>query len=108
MYRKYLSEKIFIPKNNKNFIRDYHLFPIFIDRAKRDKLIKFLFANNIPVTVNYRSIQKLKYYKTKYKNISCPISEDYGEKTLSLPFHLSLTEKQIKFISNKVNSFLKI
>lgn len=105
-YKKYLSKKIFIPKNNKNFSRDYHLFPIFVEKKIRDKLIKYLFKNNIPVTVNYRSIQKLKYYKNKYKKINCPISKDYGERTLSLPFHLSLNDKQIKFIANKVNLFL--
>ena len=77
-----------------------------VDSKKRDKLISFLNKNNIQVTVNYRSITELTYYKKKYK-YKCKVSEKWGRQTLSLPFHLKINNKDIDYIYSKLNFFLK-
>ena len=105
LYKKISNIKsINLPKTNFNVTRDYHLFPIGVDDNKRDKLISFLNKSNIQVTVNYRSITDLTYYKKKYK-YKCRISEKWGRQTLSLPFHLKISEKDIDYICAKLNSF---
>ena len=107
LYKKISNIKsITLPISNSNVLRDYHLFPIGVDVKKRDKLISFLNKNHIQVTVNYRSITELTYYKKKYK-FQCSVSEKWGQQTLSLPFHLKINKKDIDYIYSKLNSFFR-
>ncbi len=108
-FAKKLSKinQISIPKNNIKGIRDYHLFPIGVPAKLRDKVISYLNSQKIQVTVNYRSIQELNYYKKKYKKISCRNSLLWGNQTISLPFHQKLNKNDIIYIYKKLNNFFK-
>ena len=78
----------------------------FVDHKKyRNKLIEHLLKKKIFVTVNFRSITELKYYKKKYKRFSCPESEKWGKETISLPFHSKISEKEIKVICLEIKNF---
>ena len=68
--------------------------------------MKELFKKKIPVTVNYKAISQLSFYKKKYKS-DCKISENWGSRTFSLPFHLNLTKKQINYITNTLIDIIK-
>ncbi len=97
---------IFFPKSS--FVnRDFHLFPIGVNEKYRDKLIEYLLKKNIFVTVNYKSITQLNYYKNKYKikKNTFPKSEKWSKQTLSLPFHQKLEKKDINFISKVITGF---
>ena len=106
-YKKQLQKNKFIslPLENKNKDRDYYLFPIGVDKKYRNKLIEHLLKKKIFVTVNFRSITELNYYKKKYKRFSCPNSEIWGKETISLPFHSKLSEKEIKIICLELKKF---
>tara|TARA_Y200000002_G_scaffold383041_1_gene402761 strand:- start:1112 stop:2245 length:1134 start_codon:yes stop_codon:yes gene_type:complete len=106
-YKKELSKipQISFPKDRPNKNRDYYLFPIGVEKKFRDKLIVHLLENKIFVTVNFNSITNLTYYKKKYKNTSCPISEKWGSEQLSLPFHTMLSTKEIKKICLEIKKF---
>ena len=111
IYNKYVSKLkdinvISFPKTLfKN--RDYHLFPIGVHEKYRDKLIEYLLNKNIFVTVNYKSIPELSYYKKKYntKVKEFPMSNKWSKQTLSLPFHQKLKDKEIYFIVNAIKKF---
>lgn len=64
-----------------------HLFPIHVKPAVRDAAIAALNAAGVPVTVNYRSVPTLTYYREKYgygpKDF--PNSWAWGEGEISLP-----------------------
>ena len=57
--------------------------------------------------MNFKSISELNYYKKKYKISNCLISKEWGDKTLSLPFHIKLTEKEIKEVSKQIKIFFE-
>ena len=59
----------------------------------------------IPVTINYKAISELKYYKKKYAIKDCRESIKWGNRTLSLPLHLNLNFKHLNFI---IKNFKKI
>jgi dTDP-4-amino-4,6-dideoxygalactose transaminase len=107
-YKKKIKKipQLNIPLENKSQKRDYHLFPIRI-KSSRDKFMKYLNINNIPTTVNYRSILDLTYYKKKYKKQYCKNSLIWGNESLSLPFHLKLKVKEIDYIIKKIEIFFK-
>ena len=48
------------PKENKNKLRDYYLFPIGVAKKYRNNLIEYLLERKIFVTVNFKSITELK------------------------------------------------
>ena len=99
--------QIKFPKNYINKERDYYLFPIGVDRKYRNQLIEYLLDKKIFVTVNFRSITDLDYFKKKYKNKKCIISKKWGEEQISLPFHIKITQKEIKTISQEIKNFFK-
>ena len=59
--------EIKFPLNNKNKDRDYYLMPIGVNKKFRIKLIEHFLIKRIFVTVNFRSIKELKYYKKNTK-----------------------------------------
>ena len=109
-YKKRLSsiEEILFPKNLSNKNRDYYLFPIGVKKGLRNKLIEFLTKKKIFVTVNFKSITKLSYYKNKYKNKKCSKSEIWGEQCLSLPFHAKMKKSEIEQIYKQLINFFKL
>lgn len=106
-YLKKISQisQISTPRKNIEGRRDYHLFPIGVSEKLRDKLIKYLNENKIQVTVNFRSILELNYYKKKYKKYKCLNSLLWGKQTLSLPFHLNLKKNEIIYVLNTLKAF---
>ena len=108
-FKKRLNDidKIQFPSSYKNKNRDYYLFPIGVSRKYRNKLIEHLLEKKIFVTVNFRSITSLKYYKKKYKNSKCIISEKWGEEEISLPFHVKIKQKEINTICQEIKKFFK-
>ncbi len=108
-YKKKLSEipQVSFPKDKPNKNRDYYLFPIGVNKKLRNKLIEHLLKNKIFVTVNFNSITNLNYYKKKYKNASCPMSEKWGNEELSLPFHTKLSDNEIKKVCKEIKKFFK-
>ena len=91
----------------RNKDRDYYLFPIGVNKNIRNKLIEYLTSKKIFVTVNFKSITNLSFYKKKYRVKNCLNSIKWGEQTLSLPFHAKLKEKEINKIYKEINFFLK-
>ena len=106
-YKKHLNEiqEISFPLDNQNNDRDYYLFPIGVNKKYRNKLIEHLLSKKIFVTVNFRSITDLSYYKKKYKNKNCPISEKWGKKQISLPFHSKIKDNEIKTVCHEIKEF---
>ena len=95
------------PKTKKNKNRDFYLFPIGVDTKYRNKLIENLLKEKIFVTVNFRSITELSYYKKKYKIKSCPNSEKWGKEQISLPFHTKMTKKDMRTIYLSIKKFFE-
>lgn len=86
----------------------YHLFTILVDRTKRDTILKGLGDTGIGVAVNYRAIHLLRYFRDMFgfKKGDLPNAEDVGDKTVSLPFYIGLTEGEIAFIANTLKRLL--
>ena len=107
IYEKKLRKlnSIELIKKSKNYISSNHLFLIHIKnftQKKKEKLIKFMFKNNIILQYHYIPIYKFKVYSGKNirKN-----SETYFNNTVSLPIYYSLSVKEQNYIIKKIKSF---
>lgn len=101
IYAKDLKKKILSRSSN---IR----FPIFV--GDRDKLIEYLKKYGIYVSdIWYDApVSPRRYLKlTDYDKGECPKSEKVSEKIVNLPTHINVTAKDAKFISKKVNQWIR-
>ena len=73
----------------------------------RNKLIEYLLEKKIFVTVNFKSITELNYYKKKYKNVDCINSKKWGNQQISLPFHSKLKDKEISEITDAIKKYFR-
>lgn len=101
IYAKDLKKKI-VPRSSN--IR----FPIFVDG--RDKLIGYLKRYGIYVSdIWYDApVSPRRYLKlADYDKGGCPKSEKVSEKIVNLPTHINVTAEDARFISEKINLWIK-
>ena len=81
-----------------------HLFPIYVDPAVRDDAIVALNGSGVSVTVNYRAVPALTYYREKYRLSpeSFPVSCAWGEGTISLPLYPRLSREEQEYVIQAV------
>lgn len=85
-----------------------HLFPIGVAADKRDAMIVKLNADGIGCTVNYRSVPTLTFYRERYGFAPgfAPVSEAWGDATISLPLYPTLSEEAQGQVIEAVNRTL--
>ncbi len=83
-----------------------HLFAIHVTPRIRDEAIAILNASGIGVTVNFRSVPTMTYYRQKYRFTaeSFPVSYEWGEGTITLPFFPSLTQDDQNYVIEVVRT----
>lgn len=109
-YNKYLNPlSIKTPTVTINSNSSFHLYVIMLENKKlRDGLFKFLKKKKIQCNFHYIPLYKHPFYKMKKSNfLKFYNSEIYYEKALSLPMHPGISTKQVKMISNAIESYLK-
>ena len=79
----------------------WHLYVIEADN--RDKLRKHLTGKGIGTQVHYRPVHLQPYWKGKVG--TCPKSERFARRCLSLPLWVGLTRKQQEYIIESVKQF---
>ncbi|MBW1994243.1 MAG: DegT/DnrJ/EryC1/StrS aminotransferase family protein [Deltaproteobacteria bacterium] len=108
LYDKELSkiESIQIPQSKGISAR--HLYTIWVDPEKRDRLLHGLHAKGIGVAVNYRAVHTLSFFRKafSYKAHDFPNAYNIGRRTLSLPLYPQLSKSQINYVIESVKSIL--
>ena len=112
IYKIYLDllkkTNVIIPKISKNCESAFHIFVIGVDKTKRDKIINYLKKKQIGCSIHYKPVHKLTYYKKKYnlsdKNLLN--STLWGQKCITLPFHLKITPKQQFYVIKTLKQIL--
>jgi UDP-4-amino-4,6-dideoxy-N-acetyl-beta-L-altrosamine transaminase len=106
-----LSDFVFLPYEKDYVKHSYHLFFIHVKKKPfgiiRDKLYEFLKDKNIHCQVHYLPVHLHPYYrkKFKFKLGDFPVSEEFYEKTLSIPLYYSLTFSQQQTVVKEIQSF---
>jgi dTDP-4-amino-4,6-dideoxygalactose transaminase len=75
----------------------HHLFTVLVPLGRRDAILDGLGERGIGAAVNYRAVHTLQYYREKlgHPRDAFPIAADIGDRTISLPLHTQLTERDI-------------
>ena len=81
-------------------------FQLVLKTKKLNLVVRDLFKKKIPVTINYKAISELTFYKKKYNIKDCKISRKWGNRTLSLPLHLKLSSNQLNYITSNLKNII--
>lgn len=94
------SSKIKIPKKLENVTHSRHLYPIGVGSKNRDNILSELANNSIGITVNYRAVPTMNFYKNKYNlpTDNFKNSFNWGEETLSLPLFPNLSQEEQDYV----------
>ncbi len=111
IYKKYT--KLLMNEKNIKFLelkKDYNsCYPLInILAKKRNKLKLYLLKKNIPTTIYYpKPISDQKLFKKNKSRLNMMNSKKLAKTIISLPFHLSLKDKQIHYIVKNIRDFYK-
>ena len=88
----------------------WHLFPINIKpkaKISRNEFIENITKKGIGVSVHYKPIHQLSYYKETYDLVSSdyPNTERIWRGTVSLPIYPDLKENELEYICSTIKSF---
>lgn len=85
----------------------FHQYTLRITNGKRDQLMEFLQAKQIPCAIYYPiplHSQKA-YLDSRYEEEDFPVTNLLVQEVISLPMHTELDDEQIKFITDSVLEF---
>ena len=115
IYNEYLKDIDFfkLPEIDTRVYHSYHLLIGQYDFKKRNlskkNFFKYMKKNKVNLQLHYIPIYKQPYYKKNfnfkledYKN-----TEDYYQRSFTLPNFYKLDEKNIKYIAKKIKNFFK-
>ncbi len=99
------NPRIIIPKTRPGTEHVFHIFPILCE--ERDGLQEFLKSKGISTQIHYPIPCHLAecYRDMGYKEGQLPRSEYYAKCELSLPIYVGLTDEEIDYIIDAINSF---
>jgi dTDP-4-amino-4,6-dideoxygalactose transaminase len=114
LYSRYLKQLNEISKNNffipMNLDSKYnfHSFVLILEKDVREKFLKFLKKFKINAVISYTPLHKSnagkKFFGKKKKLRNTDI---YIKRVVRLPFHNSLSYKQIDYICEKIKVYFK-
>ena len=99
---KCVADKIKFVRIPEDCESSRHLYQIVVE--DRDGLMEHLHSAEIYPGVHY--VSNCEYSMYSYAKGTCPNAEYISDHVLSLPMHLRLTYKDVRFISDKVIEFL--
>jgi dTDP-4-amino-4,6-dideoxygalactose transaminase len=86
-----------------------HMFPIFVDAAKREAVRDFLRDKGVQTSIHYEAVHLEPYYREKFgfREGMCPVAENMGASEITLPTYTQLTAKEQAYIITCVKEAVK-
>ncbi|HMI86540.1 MAG TPA: DegT/DnrJ/EryC1/StrS family aminotransferase [Polyangiaceae bacterium] len=75
----------------------HHLLTVLVPLGRRDAVLDGLCERGVGAAVNYRAVHTLQYYRDRfgYAREAFPVAADIGDRTISLPLHTQLNERDV-------------
>ncbi len=86
----------------------FHLFTIWVDKDKRDHILRKLGENGVGATVNYRAIHLLSYFAQNFgfEPGAFPNAEHIGNSTISLPFYPGMSDSDLSYVADTLRKIV--
>lgn len=99
---------VVLPKQDKEGKSSYHLYSILVDADKRRDLYMRFREAGIGVGVQYYPVYKHRFYQENgYRDVYCPISEEFYTRELTLPAHPKVSDADLNYIIDTARKLLQ-
>ena len=102
-YTHIQHETIHMPRLMKAGTNVYHIFPVFTPH--RDALQRYLQEKGIHTLIHYPVPPYRQTCYREYNHLTLPVTERLAREELSLPLHPALTDVEVSYIIETLNSF---
>ncbi|GDX61824.1 spore coat protein [Candidatus Levyibacteriota bacterium] len=104
------NPQIKIPKEYDGIVHGRHIFAIWVNPEKRNKILEYLNTNGVASVINYPAIHLFSYYREKFgfKDGMFPIAEEIGKREITLPMYAKLTDEEIEYVIDTVKKAVSI
>ncbi len=102
-YTHIQHETIHMPRLMKADTNVYHIFPVFTPH--RDALQRYLQEKGIHTLIHYPVPPHRQTCYREYNHLTLPVTERLAHEELSLPLHPALTDVEVSYIIETLNSF---
>ena len=101
-----IDHKIGLPFIPEFATNNAHMFYFTCkSEEQRNSLLKQLNAQGINAVFHYQSLHNSQFFKTKHDGRKLENADKYTSTLVRLPFHLSLTDDQVKYVAEAVIKF---
>jgi dTDP-4-amino-4,6-dideoxygalactose transaminase len=85
-----------------------HIYTVWVDPARRDRVLTGLQEAGIGVAVNFRAIHLLSYYQRTFgfEPGSFPEAERIGASTITLPMYPQLTDDEVDYVADTLRGLV--
>jgi dTDP-4-amino-4,6-dideoxygalactose transaminase len=108
-YREKLSDidEISIPFQMHKSISSFHLFPIVLKNLTlRTKFMEYMKLKGIQTSIHYPPIHKFTNYRSLYNSEGLSITEDLGDKIVTLPLYAGLKMEQVDYVTANIKNWI--
>tara|TARA_Y100001934_G_scaffold283143_1_gene400767 strand:+ start:4829 stop:6010 length:1182 start_codon:yes stop_codon:yes gene_type:complete len=104
-------DQLILPYEDKSVDSNFHLYVLQIKdnpRFDRYDLFNHLQSKNYQPMVHYIPVHLLGYYKKRfgYKRGDFPVSEQYYDRSISIPLYPSLTDEEVEKVASDITNFV--
>ena len=100
-----ISKRFFTIPSNFKYKYNFHAFVIILEKTNREKFLKFLKKFKINAVISYTPLHKSNFGKKYFKNEPLENTENFVNKIVRLPFHNSLSFKQVNYICDTIKKY---
>lgn len=98
---------IVIPHQDEASRSSYHLYPVLVPKERRREIFIKMREAGIGVSVQYYPVYKHKYYQEiGYRDVCCPVAEDFYAREITLPAHPKITNNDLQYIVDTLKKIL--
>ena len=98
-------DEVVLPPSPKNNDMHFDIFQNYeIEANERNTLKKYLYDNGIGTLIQWGGKGVHQFTKLGFKK-SLPTSERIIDRMLLLPINMTITDDEVKYVSDKINSF---
>jgi dTDP-4-amino-4,6-dideoxygalactose transaminase len=79
-----------------NHMSSHHIMPVVLPKhVDRRRVIELLKAGGVQTSVHYPAVHELSYYRSRYPDVSLPVTEAYAGRVLTLPLHPKMDDRDV-------------
>lgn len=98
-----------MPREYKNSKHGRHIFPIWVEKNKRDEILEYINNHGVGAVINYPAIHLFTFYrKMGFKEGMFPFAEEIASREISLPLYSKLKNNEVDYVIKVVSSAVSI